>query len=54
MLLYTEKQLEKCYRIYCLQQVKQDLAFMKLDDFRYMFEALMTVIYQPPEEENEI
>ena len=37
MVLYTEEQLEKCYRIYCLKQVKQDLAFMKLDDFRYMF-----------------
>ena len=51
MVLYTEEQLEKCYRIYCLQQVKQDLAFMKLDNFRYMFEALMTVIYQSEEEE---
>ena len=54
MVLYTEEQLEKCYRIYCLKQVKQDLAFMKLDDFRYMFEDLMTIIYQPTEEENEI
>ena len=54
MVLYTEEQLEKCYRIYCLKQVKKDLAFMKLDDFRYMFEDLMTIIYQPTEEENEI
>ena len=51
MVLYTEEQLEKCYRIYCLKQVKEDLAFMKLDDFRYMFEDLMAVIYQSEEEE---
>jgi|TARA_R110000824_G_scaffold70841_3_gene181642 hypothetical protein len=53
MVLYTEEQLEKCYRIYCLKQVKQDLAFMKLDDFRYMFEDLMAIIYQPKEEEEQ-
>ena len=32
MVLYTEKQLEKCYRQYCLHQIKKDFPFMKLED----------------------
>ena len=46
MILYLEDQLEGCYRQYCMHQVKQDMPFMSLDDFRNMFEDLMAVIYK--------
>jgi len=45
MILYTEKQLEDAYRIYCLHQIKKDFSFMKLEDFRAMFEDMMLIIY---------
>jgi len=51
MILYLEDQLEKCYRQYCLHQVRQDMPFMSLDDFRNMFEDLMEVIYKDEEKE---
>jgi hypothetical protein len=51
MILYLEKQLEDCYRQYCLHQVRHDMPFMKLEDFRYMFEDIMEVAYKDPEEE---
>jgi hypothetical protein len=50
MILYTEKQLEDCYRIYRLHQVKQDMPFMTLEDFRNMFEDIMEKAYKEPEE----
>ena len=53
MILYTEKQLEDCYRQYCLHQVRQDMPFMKLEDFRNMFEDIMEVAYKDSEEEGE-
>ena len=53
MILYTEKQLEDCYRQYCLHQVRHDMPFMKLEDFRYMFEDIMEVAYKDSEEEGE-
>jgi hypothetical protein len=40
MLLYTEEQLEKAYGIYRYQQIKLDLGFMKLENFRSLFEQL--------------
>ncbi len=46
MILYLEDQLEQCYRKYCLHQVKQDMPFMSLEDYRYMFEDMMEVIYK--------
>ena len=53
MILYTEKQLEAAYKIYRLNQVKKDMSFMKLEDFRVMFEDIMEVVYSEFEEENE-
>ena len=55
MILYLEKQLEDAYRIYQLNQVKKDMSFMKLEDFRVMFEDIMEVVYSSEysEEENE-
>ena len=49
MVLYTEEQSEKCYRQYCLHQVRHDLSFMKLEDFRLMFEDLMKEVYKEEE-----
>ena len=45
MVLYTEEQLEDCYRRYRLHQVKKDMSFMTLEDFRLMFEDIMAVLY---------
>ena len=50
MILYTEKQLENCYRQYCLHQIKKDFSFMKLEDFRWMFEDIMAEVYMEKEE----
>ena len=53
MLLYLEDQLEQTYKEYCKHQAKQDMPFMKLEDFRNMFEDIMTVIYTDEEEEED-
>jgi len=54
VILYLEKQLEDAYKIYRLSQVKKDMSFMKLEDFRVMFEDIMEVVYSElDEEENE-
>ena len=55
MILYLEKQLEDAYKIYRLNQVKKDMSFLKLEDFRVMFEDIMEVVYSSEysEEENE-
>ena len=46
MLLYTEEQLEQAYKIYRLHQVKVDLGFMTLENFRNLFEQFVEeVIY---------
>ena len=50
MTLYTEEQLENCYRQYCLHQIKKDFSFMKLEDFRLMFEDIMAAVYIEEEE----
>jgi len=47
---YTEKQLEDCYRHYCLHQVRKDFSFMKLEDFRAMFEDIMVEVYNEDEQ----
>ena len=49
MLLYLEDQLENCYRIYRLHQIKKDMSFMTLEDFRLMFEDIMAIIYSEEE-----
>ena len=51
MILYTEEQLENCYRQYCLHQIKKDFSFMKLEDFRNMFADIMIEINKEEEEE---
>ncbi len=45
MILYTEEQLDDCYRIYCLHQVRNDMPFMKREDYRKQFEEIMERIY---------
>lgn len=49
MLLYTEKQLDEAYRIYCLHQIKQDISFMNRENFRSMYEKLMGQAYNDEE-----
>ena len=51
MVLYTEEQLENCYRQYCLHQVRHDMPFMQLEDFRLMFEDMMAEVYKEEGEE---
>tara|TARA_R110002020_G_scaffold423441_1_gene632544 strand:- start:801 stop:950 length:150 start_codon:yes stop_codon:yes gene_type:complete len=46
MLLYTEKQLEDCYNVYRIIQVKQNMAFVSLDSFRIMFEQMLEKVYE--------
>ena len=50
MILYTEEQLENCYRQYCLHQIKKDFSLMKQEDFRLMFEDIMAAVYMEEEE----
>ncbi len=44
MLLYTEEQLERAYEIYRIYQIKQDLSFMVLENFRKLYEELVEEI----------
>ena len=53
MILYTEKQLEDAYRKYCYHHIKKVFSFMKLEDFRSLFEDMMVTIYQDNREELE-
>lgn len=46
MLLYTEKQLEESYREYCLFQGNNEMGFVSLEDFRILFENLLTKVYE--------
>lgn len=46
MILYTEKQLEDCYNVYRIMQIKQDMAFVSLDDFRVLFEKMLGKMYE--------
>ena len=46
MILYTEKQLENCYNVYRIMQVKEEMAFVTLDDFRVMFEQMLETVYE--------
>ena len=40
MLLYTEEQLTRAYDLYRLEQIKLELGFMTLENFRSLFEKL--------------
>ena len=44
MILYTEEQLRILYEIYAKRQSKAGLGFMKLEDFRELFEELQSCI----------
>jgi hypothetical protein len=48
MILYTEKQLEVSYNIYRMHQVRQDLSFMELENFRMLYEELMEEAFNVP------
>jgi hypothetical protein len=48
MVLYTEKQLEIAYNIYRMHQVRQDLSFMELENFRRLYEELMAEAFNVP------
>ena len=50
MILYLEKQLEDAYYIYRRHQVKKDMSFLKLEDFRLLFEEIMEVVYDEYDE----
>tara|TARA_R100000995_G_scaffold77015_1_gene46872 strand:+ start:429 stop:566 length:138 start_codon:yes stop_codon:yes gene_type:complete len=41
MILYTEEQLERAYKIYRIHQIEKDLSFMQLKDFRILYEDLI-------------
>ena len=40
MVLYLESQLDLAYREYCMLQVKNDMPFVKREDFRTLYEML--------------
>ena len=44
MILYTEIQLEKAYKVYRLHQLGQGLNFMELENFRKLYESLLEEI----------
>ena len=44
MLLYTEQQLQVIYGIYAKHQSKAGLGFMRLEDFRQLFEEQQSFI----------
>ena len=45
MLLYTEKQLDKAYRIDCKARTKCNEAWVQREDFRPLYEDLLRVLY---------
>jgi len=51
MILYTEEQLENAYNVYRKYQAKKDMSFLKLEDFRVMFEEIMEWMYYESEED---
>ena len=53
MILYLEKQLEDAYNVYRKHQIKKDMSFLKLEDFRECFEEIMDIVYREIEEEDE-
>ena len=44
MIFYSEEMLTKLYRIYQLHQARHDLGFMKIEDFRLLFEEQQQTI----------
>lgn len=54
MILYSEEMLTKLYRIYQLYQARHDLGFMKIEDFRLLFEEQQQTILDQIDIEAEI
>ena len=46
MILYTEKQLNKAYRVYAKHQGINNVPFISLDSFRLMFEEQQDVLIE--------
>jgi len=46
MILYTEKQLNKAYRVYAKHQGINNVPFISLDNFRLMFEEQQDVLIE--------
>ncbi len=46
MILYKERQLEEAYKVYQRHQIQQDLSFMSLENFRFLFEELQLTIVE--------
>tara|TARA_R100001463_G_scaffold62242_1_gene115119 strand:- start:1532 stop:1696 length:165 start_codon:yes stop_codon:yes gene_type:complete len=46
MVLYLESQLDLAYREYCMLQVKNDMPFVKREDFRTLYEMLMEQAFE--------
>jgi len=51
VILYSEAMLEKVYKIYQMHQAKNNLPFMRLNDYREMFEEQQQMIIELIEEE---
>ena len=43
MILYTEKQFEEAYRLDCKERTKKKLPWIKLEEFRGVYEELLEV-----------
>jgi len=52
MVLYLESQLDTAYREYCMLQVRNDMAFVKREEFRDLYEKLMEQAYEGLDEED--
>ena len=46
MVLYTEKQLEDCYQEYRRMQIRRDMSFVTLEEFRELVEDIMHILYK--------
>lgn len=53
VILYSESMLEKVYKIYQMHQAKNNLPFMRLNDYREMFEEQQQMIIELIEEEEQ-
>tara|TARA_Y100000114_G_scaffold150893_1_gene166896 strand:- start:1262 stop:1414 length:153 start_codon:yes stop_codon:yes gene_type:complete len=45
VILYTEKQLENSYNAYRRMQIKKDMAFVSLENFRIIFEEILQELF---------
>jgi len=52
MVLYLESQLDIAYREYCMLQVKNDMPFVKREEFRVLYEKLMEQAFGELDEED--